>query len=266
MKAQVFEQSDLPYLKELEPPDWGDLVPRFTYFMESPACHPIKLTENNQMIGVGTSILHEDTAWLATIIVHPGQRNKGIGKVVTQTLVDSIDRQTYKTIYLEATDMGYPVYKKLGFEVETVYNHYKPINISAATNFSDTILNFHPDFTEQVLELDKEVSGEGRQRVLMEHIGWAKVYLHNKQLQGYFMPTLGDGLIIAKTSTAGLALMQCRFADKNNAVIPVNNTKATNYLNSFGYTPYRTSRRMFLGDQRPTHLHYMYNRISGQLG
>ncbi len=244
MKAETFTQADLPYLQEMEPPDWGDLVPRFKHFIHSPNCNPVKLTENGRMLGVGTSILHEDTAWLATIIVHPAYRNRGIGKLMTQTLIDSIDSRTFETIYLDATELGYPVYKKLGFQVEAVYNHYKPVTIEPVTNLSADILDFNSEYRDPLLMLDRVVSGECRHQLLLNHINQSKIFISKQKLQGFYMPTLGDGLIIASTPPAGLALMQCRFREKANAVFPEDNTTASDYLKECGYTPFRTSRKL----------------------
>ncbi len=217
-------------------------------------------------MAVGTTILHENTAWLATIIVHPAHRNKGIGKAITQTLIDSIDRRTFQTIYLDATELGYPVYKKLGFEVETVYNHYKPVTIPQFTKPSASLIDYDPEYKKPVLMLDRLISGERRHLVLLEHIVHTKIFIHQEKLQGFYMPTLGDGLIIATNPLAGLALMECRFKDRQNAAFPENNTSAANFLKDLGYTPFRTSRRMILGKHRKVHLQSFYNRISGQLG
>jgi GNAT superfamily N-acetyltransferase len=58
------------------------------------------------------------------IIVHPDHRGRGYGKAITQALLDRIDRTRYRTVYLDATDMGFPVYQSLGFVEEVRYGHY----------------------------------------------------------------------------------------------------------------------------------------------
>lgn len=125
MKFEDFTLNDLDQLPSLEPPNWGSLTPRFLRFIQSEHCSPVKLTLDGHAIGVGTTIRHEDTAWLACIIVHPDHRNKGLGKLITEHLINSLDRNLYQSIYLIATELGYPVYKKLGFELEKEYVHLK---------------------------------------------------------------------------------------------------------------------------------------------
>jgi len=124
MISTEFLPGDLEQLPYLQPADWGDLMPRFRYFIDSPFCKPIKIEEQGQVIAIGASMFHKDTVWLACIVVHPDHRKKGLGATITQDLISDVDSNVYPTIYLDATDFGYPVYKKLGFEVETEYAHY----------------------------------------------------------------------------------------------------------------------------------------------
>src|SRR5689334_22721457 len=110
MKFTPFELQDLEHLPAVQPADWGDLRPRFKYFAETPFCHPIKGSVDGQMVAVGTTIYHADTVWLACIITHPQFRNMGLGKKMTEQLLESIDRDRYTTVYLDATELGFPVY------------------------------------------------------------------------------------------------------------------------------------------------------------
>ena len=80
------------------------------------------------------------------------------------------------------------------------------------------------------------------------------------------MPTLGDGLIIAQNSHAGMELMKCRFQDKSYAILPLDNKKGIKYLTQNKYEQFRTSCRMRLGKRREVQLNNIYNRVNGQLG
>ncbi|MEZ4822611.1 MAG: GNAT family N-acetyltransferase [Ignavibacteria bacterium] len=132
MKIQPLRHSDIGQLKELQPPDWNDIAPHFKYYIDSPYSNPVKIVSENKITGIGTTIKNKDSAWLAHIIVHPEYRNKGLGKKITDALVKSIDRRKYKTIYLIATKLGYPVYLKSRFELEGEYAHFniEPVNIN----------------------------------------------------------------------------------------------------------------------------------------
>ena len=107
--------SDLPLLKELQPPDWNNIVPPFEYHISHSFCHTRKIMDGNRLAAVGTTVLHKDVAWLALIIVHPDYRGQGLGKKITMDLMDIATKHECESILLLATPMGLPVYEKLGF-------------------------------------------------------------------------------------------------------------------------------------------------------
>jgi len=82
---QTLEHKEIVLLTDLQPPEWQDIVPTFDYYTKAAFCFPIKVTIDNKIVGIGTTIIHNDIAWLAHIIVHPDKRNKGIGQLITQT-------------------------------------------------------------------------------------------------------------------------------------------------------------------------------------
>jgi len=266
MKFTSFEKSDLQNLSELQPPDWGDLVPRFEYFLKSSYCQPIKLTENNETIAIGTSMLHEDSVWLACIIVHPNHRKKGLGNIITQKLIDGIDRQKFKSIYLDATDMGYPVYKKLGFEIEAEYVHLKREAPFPIFPTSPNIIPFREELKERILKLDEQISGENRRGILCDFLNQSQIYLDEKNVQGFYIPGWGDGPVIADNTVAGIELLKLRSQNMNSAVVPPDNTTALDFLEKHGFIIYKKSKRMILGQKKPWNADGIFNWISGQLG
>jgi len=50
--ATEFLPEDLEQLPGLQPPDWGNLIPRFSYFIESAHCKPLKIRENGQLAAI----------------------------------------------------------------------------------------------------------------------------------------------------------------------------------------------------------------------
>ncbi|WAC14408.1 GNAT family N-acetyltransferase [Dyadobacter pollutisoli] len=266
MNSSEFLPADLEQLPALQPSDWGDLIPRFRYFIESDVCSPVKIEENGQMVAIGTSVFHSDTAWLACIVVHPDHRNKGLGNTVTRSLIDDIDRNRYETIYLDATEYGYPVYKKLGFEVETQYAHLRLETGPVALPISPNIIPYEDKFNAQVLALDRMVSGEDRSAILKDFLSQMKVYLKENQVHGFYIPGWGDGPIIAHNNEAGLELMKLRIQEYDSAVLPIANLAAMEFLNEHRFEIRKHSRRMLLGKQRDWKPELLFNRISGQLG
>lgn len=267
MISQEFTESDIACLPALEPEGWGDIRPRFQYFLESDCCKPIKIEENGRPVAVGTTIFHADTVWLACIITHADHRNKGLGSAITRSLIESVDRNRYPTIYLDATEFGYPVYLKHGFEVEGQYVHLRRDEALPETIPSVFIRPFSENFREASYTIDRFVSGEDRRGVMAEFLADSFIYVNaNGDLQGIYLPTWSDGPIIAVGDDAGLALMQYRSLTKPVAILPTGNSAGLKSLDELGYSMYKTSRRMILGPTRVWHPERLYNRISGALG
>lgn len=71
------------------------------WLWEWPA-HPIDLTQRR--------------AYLLNVYVHPDQRRKGLAEWVVQTMLAWCRAQGLVTVTLHASDMGRPLYEKLGFK------------------------------------------------------------------------------------------------------------------------------------------------------
>src|SRR5690348_12718582 len=171
MTIQPLQYEDIPHLEALQPPGWGDIRLNFEYHAQSPTCDPVKAVVDNTIVGVGTTIRHLDTAWLAMIIVHPSYRSQGVGKAITKSLIEGLDTRIFKTIQLDATDLGYPVYLKNGFEVQTEYMHFRCENFNRdQVALSPAIVSFHDQYRNEMLEMDRRISGESRAAVINLHI------------------------------------------------------------------------------------------------
>lgn len=264
MDIKPLEQSDVPLVFELQPPGW-EIMSVIDFYTKADFCFPIKVTLDDKIIGIGTTILHKDVAWLAHIIVHDQFRNKGAGRLITQTLIDRADAERCETIYLLATEMGEPVYTKLGFEAETEYVSFKGEKIAGEAG-DDNIASYKSEYADQISKLDRQISGEERWFHLEPHLSDGFVYLHDHNVTGYYLPAFGDGLIVAIDPAAGEALMKLRMTTKDFTVFPAENVLATAFMAKYNFNFFRTQKRMRLGKQRDWQPANIYNRIGGNLG
>lgn len=266
MDIQPLQHNDLESITQLQPEGWPDISANIKFYTQSSFCFPIKVIINEQIVGIGAAIIHNDVAWLGHIIVHRDNRKQGIGKFITQTLIDIARSKYCNTIYLVATDLGEPVYKKLGFETETEYIFFKNPKPNASWLTSNAIVPFDDEHKMQITFLDKKVSGENRMMHLDGFLAGSFVYQQNDVIKGFYLPALGDGLIVADTMLAGLELMKFRLTIKDHAVFPVDNVAAITFMNENNSIEFRKAKRMRLGLTRTWQPENIYNRIGGNLG
>jgi N-acetylglutamate synthase-like GNAT family acetyltransferase len=267
MTIETLNNSDVNLLNELQPLGWGPILPSHEFYTtNTDFCFPIRVNNDNKIVGIGTAIIHNDVAWLAHIIVHPENRKQGIGKLITESLVNDSVPKNCETIYLIATDLGAPVYTKIGFETETEYLFFKDIKAEESWEISNNILPFHSKHLEQITNIDRLIAGEDRMFHLKKYLQDGFVYYKNTIIEGFYLPTFGEGLLLAKTKEAGVELMKLRFTHHETAVFPRDNIDAIHFLYQYGYKEFKTTKRMRLGKLRDWHPSNIYNRIGGNIG
>jgi len=262
---QNFLRDDLKFIPDLQPEGWGDITPSIDFYTRSSFCFPLKAVIGGGIAGMGTAIIHQNVAWLAHIIVHPRFRKRGVGRFITETLVNSPEVKNCETVYLIATDLGAPVYEKVGFETETEYLYFKDVKIEPGFTKSPLISSYNADFKRQVAKIDQTNSSEDRFFHLEPHLEYGYVY-SPAEIEGFYLPTFGDGLIIANNPVAGTELLKLHLQSNNKIAFPKDNLAAKIYLYENGFKEFSTGRRMRIGKKRNVRLENIYNRIGGNLG
>ena len=269
LKLRQIEQSEIPQLQNFPPEDWNLNLPRlFNFHFGQPYFYPIGAEVENKIIGCGIAILHGNVSWLGTIIVLPEYRRQGIGKEITSHLMHYCKDRGFTTQLLTASEMGEPVYTNLGFKTSAEYIFYRRESIAPIQRISN-VREVRQEDLKYIKELDKEISGEERFIFLERFLstGWVYVPKGSGCISGIYLPDFGSGLIIAKNSEAGLALMKVRLnRGKKTAVLPSANAVACEYLLSEKFQEYRTAPRMVLGQDVNWNPAMLYNRATGYCG
>jgi GNAT superfamily N-acetyltransferase len=265
MKIEPLVPRDLESIHRLQPSGWQDITSWISYYTKSPFCFPIKVKIQNEVAGIGCGILHHDVAWIAHIIVHPDHRNKGLGTLITKSVVESMIAKGCKTLNLVATDLGAPVYSKLGFHTESEYVFFKDVK-PYHDQPDENIKPYQAHYDQEINSLDKLASAEERAFQRASHLANGFVYVEGSKLTGFYLPTLGDGCIFASTRNAGESLMKFRFHEKDHACFPKENKPALKLMYESGYKETRVAKRMRLGPAIAWKPDMMYNRIAGNMG
>jgi len=266
LKFEPIIPDDLNEIRGLQPPDWTDIIPSFRFYIDSGFSNPVKVVLEGKTVGVGVSISFPYTTWLAHIIVDPEFRNHGIGSAIVDHLLADSELQEYSSVLLIATKIGEPVYFKKGFRGVGEYVFLKRHDPWVELPLSRHIQPFSIKYMPLLTGMDLFVSGEDRSRLLSKYLNEALVFLDHGQPDGFYLPGLGEGLILADTKQAGIELMKVKHGRADKAVLPMENLTGISFLKEHGFIETLRAKRMVLGPDIPWHPERIYARIGGNLG
>lgn len=101
-----------------------------------------------------------DLAWIGMVLTDPPYRGRGLARRLMEHTLEYLRREQMQWIKLDATDMGRPVYARLGFRDETVIERWirKPGPVDAHASLAGPYV---PDAA-----LDREAFGADRSLLL----------------------------------------------------------------------------------------------------
>jgi GNAT superfamily N-acetyltransferase len=159
-RERFLEPADVPQALALSqaagwsqtPADWLLAIK-----MNPSGCFAIEC--DDAVIATTTTIRYgTDLAWIGMVLTHPEFRNRGYARTLMQKALDHLS--DIATVKLDATEMGKPLYEKLGFEAErTVERWRRPPQSSPSPNVDPFASN---------PQLDKTAFGTDRAELLQE--------------------------------------------------------------------------------------------------
>lgn len=267
LTLQPLEWQDIALIPSIQPKDWGDVASRFREHFGQAYFYPIKAMKGSEMLGVGQIILFETSAWLGNIIVNENYWNQGIGRAITLELMQMAKAFGRTNLFLLATPQGQFLYEKLGFQVCGTHCFYrKETESTTIVNINPAIRQATPNHFDDILQLDAAAFGENRSALLKRYLSKAWIVQSDQQtsMEGFYLPELGEGLIVALTPEAGLALLN--FRNQNLLVFPIENTALTEYVAAQDYQYVRNAALMCIGNEKQWHPEFIYSRIGGYAG
>lgn len=268
MKIEPFTSDDISSVNPLQPQGWPDISKSFRYYTASTFCTPVKMISGTQIIGTGCIIFYKTTAWLAHIIVSEENRNQGIGQALVRHLLEMGVNRGISTFLLVGTTMGERVYRKEGFEPVSDYLCYEGLCAeSDVRKRPDNVRDCTAGFRKQVLDLDRYVTGENRSELISPYLKDARIVIRNGGLEGFWLPGLGDGPVIAISEPAATDLLNEKLRVKDHIILPEENHNGIAFLESRDWVEKEgVRRRMCLGKPVTWKPEYIYSRIGGNFG
>jgi ribosomal protein S18 acetylase RimI-like enzyme len=210
-------------------------------------------------VGTTVTCLFGKVAWIAMVLVEIGARRQGVATALLQHALDFLDEQGMKTVRLDATAAGQPVYKKLGFTPEYRLTRYQGIapQVGGPSAATDTA----GDLLAEIVALDRRTTDTPREkmlaRLLAESPETGRVLRRAGQLEGFIVARRGAnatqiGPCIATSDAGSVLLNDALRRCAGRAVfldVPCDNTQALAVVEANGLTAQRHFTRMYRGDQ-----------------
>jgi len=247
---------------------------------------------DGQPVATTVTTVFEDVGWIAMVLVEKAVRGRGIGTRLVRHALAHLERRSVRTVRLDATPLGRPVYEGLGFAPEYEVARWEGIAPGAAPGKMGTgtwpdavsprlshvgsepvpilsgprVSPVTADELDAVAELDRHVTGTNRRRLIeqlyRQQPEAMRVERLEGQLAGYATLRPGSravqiGPAVAVTPEVGTALaeavLQLCVGRPVYIDIPPENTAATSWARSKGLEVQRHWMRMSRGQRVQDH-------------
>jgi len=187
MKLRTMTTDDIPAgmrLKDLA--GWNQTPADWRCFLDSSPRGCFAAEVEGKVVGTAATIVYEQRfAWIGMVLVDPEFRGQGIGTCLLGKTIEHLDGLGIRTMKLDATPAGRPIYQKLGFNNEYEIERWL---LKRSVPQAAPVVKFQP-ISDRVLQLDREIFGADRGPLLRslaaENPDFALVTERNGEIAGY---------------------------------------------------------------------------------
>jgi GNAT superfamily N-acetyltransferase len=115
-------------------------------------------------VGTTTTCVFGDVAWVALVLVDESARGRGVGRALLGRALEFLDQSPVRSIRLDATPLGRPLYERLGFVEQFRLTRYEGVLPQApgVAGAPEAL----PEEWDALAALDEAVTGTDRHRLL----------------------------------------------------------------------------------------------------
>jgi GNAT superfamily N-acetyltransferase len=205
----------------IERAKWRARAAWLEFAASHPSCFPVAAEADGIPVGTGVGTASGPAGWLGTIFVDPAWRGRGLGRALTEAVIDRLETAGCSTLVLVATEEGRRLYERMGFEVQTRYHVLETAGVDtaapplpAASDWAGRVRAFEPDDLDAMATLDREATGEDRRHLLARFATpeSTKVAIGTgARLDGFVVRApWGGGATVARTEVGALAILDAR--------------------------------------------------------
>jgi ribosomal protein S18 acetylase RimI-like enzyme len=252
--SQAFDLS----LKE----GWNQTLKDWRLLFDNPQNVCLVAEKDNMVAGTATALNHEDKiAWIGMVLVDKALRGQGAGKMLLEHIISSVKQ--IKSVKLDATPAGEPLYRKLGFLEEYKIFRMTCDNLNRISDMSPgkNLSSIDQDNLSHITEFDRVIFGADRSNLLMKLLtgnpGRAFFIRKNRTIEGFAFGRDGSrfnylGPVAATSQVSAMQLICKSLESLNNQAIaldvPEDKADLIRWLESTGFVKQRHFVRMYLKD------------------
>ena len=211
-----------------------------------------------EAVGTAVACAFGEVGWIAMVLVDPAYRGRGIGTRLVAHSITYLERRAVRSIRLDATPLGRPVYDMLGFRIE--YELARWEGMAPARSAPPQVGCAAADQLEAIAQLDRQITGTPRlsllQHLFQQQPGAMRAVFLREGLMGYATWREGSraayiGPAMSLRAEVGQDLAEAVLAAcagrRVFVDIPCDNGPATRWAQSCGFAVQRPLMRMVRG-------------------
>lgn len=255
---------------------WGVRRDFLAFATTQPACTPMVAEVDGVIVGTGVGTANGAVGWIGTIFLAPDWRGRGLGRAITQAIIDRLESAGARTLVLVATADGRRLYERMGFEVQTRYRILEAPGISSPRGGpTGPVRPFQPVDLAAMVSLDREGTGEDRAHII-ERFATPEAALVLPLPDGgidafVIRAPWGGGATIARSFEAATAIIAERRrkagpGGRVNVGLLQDNEDGLARLANAGFSPRWAAPRMFRGAPMTWHPEWIWGQFNHAIG
>jgi GNAT superfamily N-acetyltransferase len=193
--------------------DWGVRREWLEFAATQPACTPIVAEADGGIVGTGVGTANGPVGWIGTIFIAPDRRGRGLGRAITQAIIDGLESAGCRSLVLVATSEGRRLYERMGFELQSRYHVLQAIGLPRASD-AEGVRPFEGRDLAGIERLDRAGTGEDRTHVIVRFASAETTRVttgEDGSVEGYVLRApWGGGATVARTPAAALRILTAR--------------------------------------------------------
>ena len=253
---------------------WGVRRDWLAFAASQAACNPVVAEDGGRIVATGVGTANGRVGWIGSIFVDPEHRGRGLGRALTQAIIDGLEAAGCRTFSLVATHEGRRLYQKMGF---TSHTTYRILEISGLAAGSPTghVRPFEAGDLDEICALDKAATGEDRRHAIdaFANPDAAKVALDaDGAVAGFVIRApWGGGATVAPSIDDALGILAARRVASGpdgrvRVGILAENHEGHDRLIELGMRPSWTAPRMIRGEPLDWQPEWIWGQFNHAMG